>query len=798
MIRNYFTIALRNLKKKKLYSGINLLGLSVGMACSILILLFVLNELSYDKFHVDHERIMRITETIRDKEGNIIENSASGPWSVGPTLQSDFPDAVVTRMYKAWQKDPLMVLQEEDVRFYEKNVFFVDSSFFSMFTFPLVRGNSDDVLANPQSVVLSETAASRYFGREDPVGKTIWLENKLPLTVKGVAKDAPANSHFHFDFLVPLLNIQDIFNATGNSWNFVGWYWNPVHTYIKLPEQLDREQFQAMLPEFINTHVSEQLREMMTFTAQPLADIHFTTNLYQELEPHRSKSSVYIAACIAIFILVIAAINFINLSTAMAMQRSKEVALRKVMGSLRGNLVFQFFGESILLCLFSLAIASVLVAIALPWFEALIGNDLNLEALITPGYIALTVGLTILFGVLAGFYPAILLSGFQPASILKSGSAASTSGGAILRKSLVVFQFAVSIILLISSFVVFNQHSFMTTKSLGIASEEIVMIPIRGTSIMGNTPAFKEQLQTNSGVLHASAVSDIIGEDVPARPFGIQGFDEFQNLPGIFTDHDFVKTFGLEILGGRDFEIGNEADVQSVIINESMAEFLPDSDWEGQNVGFGQGQRPIVGMVKDFNFMSVKQEIRPLLIGFSNSFIAYVAVRIQTDELVETMGQLESTWLTFEPEKPFIPFFLDDRLQQLYETEANAGAMIGAFSGLAIFIAFLGLVGLVTFTTNTRLREIGIRKVLGASAPNIVSLLSRNFLILVLIANIIAWPLAYELMDMWLSDFTYRIDMPWWLFAVAAVITFAIAFVTTGIQSFWAAQTNPVDTIRDE
>ncbi len=798
MIRNYFTIALRNLRKKKLYSGVNILGLTVGMACSLLILLFVLNEFSYDTFHDGHEQIYRVTEKVVDKEGNIVENSAAVSWSVGPTLASEFPDAKVTRMYQAWQKEPLMVLREEEKRFYEKGLFFVDTTFFDLFSFNLLTGDPETALVNPQSVVLSRSAAKRYFGEEDPYGKVIWLENKLPLTVTGIAEDAPANSHFHYDFLVPLLNIGDIFQATGNNWNWEGWYWNPVHTYIRLPERYEADQFRGMLTDFGQEHLPDQLRDMILFNIQPLADIHFSTDLYQELEPHRSRSSVYIAGCIALFILLIAGINFINLSTAMAVQRSKEVALRKVMGSSRKNLVMQFFGESILLCMISLILASGLVALSLGWFEGLIGNELNVDALITPQFILIAIGMTILFGLFAGFYPAILLSGFQPASILKSGRASSASGGSFFRRSLVVFQFAISIILLISAFVVFHQHEYLSSRSLGMQTEEIVMIPIRGTSIKDNPEAFKEQLATGPGILSASAVSDIIGEDVPVRPFGLEGYDEAQNIPGIFTDHDFVRTFDLSVLEGRDFNKENEADRQSFLVNESMLEILQGNDWEGRQVGWNRGPKPIIGLVQDFNFMSLRNEIRPLFIGFADGFLAYVAVRISSSDLTSAMESMENTWRQFEPDKPFVPFFLDSRLDQLYQSEEKAGTMIAYFSMLAIFIAFLGLVGLVTYTTNTRIREIGIRKVMGASAPSIVGLLSRNFLLLVVIANVIAWPVAWKLMNGWLEDFTYKVEMPWWLFVLAGVISMAVALLTTGIQSYIAAQTNPVDTIREE
>lgn len=797
MLRNYLTIAYRNLMKNKFYSALNIFGLTLGLTCSLLIFSYVVNELSFDQFHNNVENTYRVIEKVTGEDGAAQEHSASVPWPVGPTLQSDHTDAIVTRMYKAWQKDPLINNVDKTKKFYEKEIFFVDSSFFKTFSFDLIQGDKSTTLSQPQSVVITESTANRYFGSIDVLGQTLILENSLELTVTGVSKDVVANSHFHYDFLIPLLNLEDIFKATGNNWGWQGWYWNPVHTYVTLPGRYTVDNFEDYMKAVVQDHFPKQIVDLSELYLQPLNEIHTTTDLYQELEPTISKASIYIAAVIAGFILLIAAINFINLSTASAIRRSKEVAMRKVLGSTRKNLILQFFGESVLMSFFSLILAVVAIYFILPTFEYLLDASINIEQIITlPVITAVLVG-TLLLGVLSGVYPAIILSGFKPAEVLKTSKSTGNKSINLFRKSLVVFQFMISIILLISAFVIYQQYHFLTSKELGFSKEEIVLIPIRGTTIIENPESFKTELVSNPEVIAASAVSDILGQDVPSRPFVISGYDDPQNIPGFFTDHDFAKTFGINIIEGRDFDKTNEADYQNLLINEAMVDFLKDKNWEGQQVGWGRGQRQIIGMVEDFNFMSLKTDIKPLFIGFSNSFISYIAVRVNEGNVYNTLEKLETSWKKFEPEKPFVPLFLDQKLNELYQSERKTGELIGYFSGLAILIAFLGLVGLVTYRVNSRVHEIGIRKVLGATAGNILNLLSVEFILLVLVANLLAWPLAWYAMSSWLENFTYKISLEWWHFGAAGVVAVFIAAVTVFARSYKAIQTNPVETIRE-
>ncbi len=799
MWNNYFKIALRNFSRHKLYSFINVFGLALGIACVLLLTLFVINENNYDRFHTNANRIFRIAQKLKDAQGVVIEHSASLPWAAGPALQTDYPDVVNVRMYKAWQKSPLINYEELEKGFYEEEVFFVDTTFFRIFSFPLVKGNPETALQNPQSVVITESMATKYFGDADPMGKTLELENALELTVTGVAKDVPSNSHFHFDFLIPLLNIGDIFQATGNQWGWTGWYWNPVHTYVLLPERYTELTFNDELKKFVAKNFPEGLRDENELHTQRLTDIHLRSNLYQEIEPGRSESSIQIAISIAAFILLIASINFVNLTTAQSTQRAKEVGLRKVMGSTRSKLITQFFSESILLCVLSFALALGLMALCLPAFEGLVETQLNLEQLIKPDLVVIVLLCVLALGVVAGLYPAILLSGYQPVKILKATGTSSTGGfAALFRKSLVVLQFTISVVLVISTIIIFQQHQFLTEKSLGFAKDEIVMIPIQGTTIKQKRTDFKNELKKNSQVVAACAISDILGRDVPNRPFGIPGYDDRQDLPGLFTDHDFVQTFDVDLIGGRDFSEDNANDVNTFIINKAMLEVLKDKQWENQPIQWGSQPHPIIGLVDDFHFADLRQTVRPLFIGFADSFLGYIAVRVRPGDVMATIRALDETWRLFEPERPFIPFFLNDELNQIYKAEKNMGAVVSTFSGLAIVIACLGLFGLATYTVNLRVKEIGIRKVLGAAVHDIVGLITKDFVVLVVVANIIAWPLAWYVMDKWLGSFVYRTEIGWWIFALVGALTLIAALLTTGFQSLKAASMNPTEIIKEE
>ena len=799
MFKSNFTISVRNLMKHKFYSFIKVLGLAIGLASVILISSFVYNELTYDQFHDKADRIYRFTEIFTNEEGVVEEKSASVPFPFGPTYMVDYPDIKTVRLYQTFQKTPLMTYREGEKSFYEEQLFFTDSTFFDIFSFELVQGNPATALDNPRSLVITESMARKYFGNESAMGKTVHFENKLPLTVTAIAKDPPVNSHFHFDFLSTLVNIDEVFEATGNRFGSKSWYWNPCHTYALLPEGMEQSQLEAQLVDFIPKHFYENMAPWVTIPVQKLTDIHLQSNLYQEIEANRDYKSIYIAVAIAAFIIIIAVINFMNLSAARSSQRAREVAVRKVMGSNKKQLLDQFLTESLMTSIFSLILAIVLVALLIGPFEQITNAAINFDILFHPLFIAAIVGFTLLLGLLAGLYPAFLVASFKAVDALKIGSIKLTGRRSpMLWKSLVVFQFATSIILVIGAVVVNQQHSFLLNKDMGFDKEQVVMIPIRGTSVKQRSEEFKAELGKQSSVVSASAMSDILGNDVPLRPFLFEGQQQAQNIPGLFADLDFVKTFGLNIKSGRDFSADLETDKEAFIINESAAQAWDNGEWEGKHIGWARKGRPVIGVVEDFHFADLKQTIRPFVITYSPGWYAYMAVRIRPENVFASVDAIEEVWNQFEPNRPFTPFFLDDRLNNIYESERKISQMVGYFSIISIFLASLGLLGLTNYSTLLRVKEIGVRKVLGASIWNILRLLSRDYALLIIVANLLAWPAAWYFAQEWLANFTFKIDLSLWTFVIAGTATLLLSLLTICFQGLKTALLNPSESLRNE
>ena len=799
MFRNNYVTSIRNLMKHKFYSFIKVLGLAIGLASVILIGNFIYNELTYDQFHEKADRIYRFSEIFTNDQGVVEEKSASIPFPFGPTFQTDYPDIPTVRLYQTFQKTPLMAYREGERSFYEEKLFFTDSTFFDIFSFELIQGNSQTALDNPRSLIITESTAKRYFGNESAMGKTLYFENQLPLTVTGIAKDPPINSHFHFDFLSTLMNVDEVFQATGNRFGSEGWYWNPCHTYALIPPGLAESQLQAYVDEFIPKHFPQRMAPMLEFPIQRLTDIHLTSQLYQEIEPNRDYKSIYIASAIALFIIIIAVINFMNLSAAKSSQRAREVAVRKVMGSSRRQLIDQFLTESILTSFISLLIAIGLVVLLISPFEQITGATINRVILFNPVFIASVIGFTFLIGLLAGLYPAFLVTAFRPVEALKVGTLKLTGRKSpLIWKSLVIFQFATAVILIVGAMIVTQQHQFLLNKEMGFDKEQVVMIPIRGTQVKQRPDEFKAELLKNSSIVSASALSDILGNDVPLRPFLFEGETQAQNIPGLFADRDLVKTFDLKILEGRDFSKALETDKEAFLVNEQAAATWGTETWEGKHIGWARKGRPVVGVVEDFHFADLKQNIRPLVITFSPGWYAYMAIRIRPENIMASMDAIEGVWNEFEPGRPFTPFFLDDRLNNIYDGERKISNMVGYFSIISIFLAALGLLGLTNYSTLLRVKEIGVRKVLGASVFNILRLLSKDYLLLVIIANLIAWPAAWFLAREWLAGFTFKIALSPWTFLWAGGATLLLSIFTICFQGMKTALLNPSQSLRNE
>lgn len=801
MLRNNYIISVRNLMKHKFYSFIKILGLAIGLASVILISSFVYNELTYDRFHDNADRIYRFSEIFTNEQGEVEEKSASVPFPFGPTWMNDFPDTKTVRLYQTFQKTPLMTYREGQKSFYEEKLFFTDSTFFDIFSFELAQGNPATALDNPRSLVITESMAKKYFGDESAMGKVVHFENSLPLVVTAIAKDAPVNSHFKFDFLSTLMNVDEVFQATGNRFGDKGWYWNPCHTYVMVPEGMQQAQIETQLLDFIPKYFSERMAPFLKIPMQKLTDIHLESNLYQEIEVNRDYKSIYIAIAIAVFIIIIAVINFMNLSAARSSQRAREVAVRKVMGSNKKQLVDQFLTESLLTSFISLIIALGLVAMLIRPFEQITNAPINFDILFSPLYIAAVLVFTLFIGLLAGLYPAFLVSSFRAVDALKMGSVKLTGKKSpMIWKGLVIFQFVTSIVLVIGAIVVNQQHNYLLNKDLGFEKDQVVMFPIRGTSIKQRPDEFKAELLNEASVISASAMSDILGNDVPLRPFLFEGHQQSTNIPGLFADFDFIKTFDLELKEGRDFSHDLETDKATFIINESAKQMWEDGDWEGKGIHWGRrgDKRPVIGIVQDFHFADLKQNIRPLVITYSPSWYAYMSIRIRPENIFASVNAIEDVWNQFEPDRPFTPFFLDERLNNIYESERKISQMVGYFSGISIFLAALGLLGLTNYSTLLRVKEIGVRKVLGASAFSILKLLSKDYALLIIMANLLAWPLAWYFSREWLTNFTFKIDLSVWTFVIAGAATLLISVLTICIQGLRTALLNPSESLRSE
>jgi putative ABC transport system permease protein len=799
MLKNYLKIALRNLLKFKAYSFINIFGLAIGVTACILILLFVNDELSYDRFNTKADQIYRIhlKAALMGKE----INSALSPAILGPTLVKDFPEVI---QYVRLTSNENMLIRYKQNVFNETRFFWADSTLFDVFTMPFLKGNSKTALSEPHTLVLTETLAKKYFGNEDPLDKIMNFEDGTPYTVKGVIKDCPANSHFHYDMFAS-------FSST-NMGKDPYWVNMNYDTYIILKDGASIRKLESKMPEFLRKYVGPQLYKLIglqfddlkkhgyafQWILQPLTSIHLNSNLDNEIEPNSDIKYVYIFSIIALFILVIACINFMNLATARSEMRSKEVGVRKVLGSNRSQLVKQFLVESVLLSTIAVVISIGLVELILPAFSKFSGKQLHTNYF-TNIWVIPALIITILFvGIAAGSYPAFFLSSFRPIKVLKG----KTNGfkGTFLRSGLVVFQFAISIILFIGTLVVYSQLNYIQEKKLGFDKDQVLVV--KRAWAIEHPQTFKDNLFQSNLVKNASYTDYLPGEWFNQVLFKADNASSTeQHLSTTMSlDYDFAKTLGLELKSGRFFSNEFPADTQAVVINESMVKAFHMTNPIGKRV-FYYGTNSIytiVGIVKDFHFESMHREIKPLVMLLNRRQTAYLTIKIREKNIPAAVSLIKNEWSKFVPNKPFEYFFLDDEFNKLFSSEQKIQQIFTAFSMLAIFIACLGLFGLAAFTAERKTKEIGIRKTLGASVPGIVFLLSKEFIKWVLIANIIAWPVAYYFMYKWLQDFAYKTEMSLWIFLLSGILALIIALLTVSVNAIKAASANPVKSLKYE
>ncbi|HET7118229.1 MAG TPA: ABC transporter permease [Hanamia sp.] len=792
MIKNYFKTAWRNLIKSKVFSFINILGLTIGITVCMMIFLFIINEFSFDNFHKDGDRIYRVMRGF-ENEGKI-SNVAylSGPYA--PALMNDFKGEIenVVRINK---NDNLIAIGNNS--FHEKKVLDVDSNFFSFFTFPLIKGNPKTVLQNPHSVVLTETTARKYFGSVDnAMGKTIVMDKDLPLKVTGIAKDVPSNSHIEFDLIVPLENYKDMGTMTI-------WINNGIYTYVKLAPNVNEAQIEKQLPAFMEKYMGSDMRKYgfhFTLSLTPLKDVYFDNAAFDGIK-HGDKTVVYIFLSVAILILLIACINFMNLSTIRAAERSKEVGMRKVLGALRHNLVWQFIGESVLLTTISCILSVGLLLLVMPWYNQLLGYSLTALWNTLPVYLFL-IGVIIIVGFLAGSYPAFFLSAFSPIQALK-GKLRLGKGGSSFRQALVVVQFSISVFLIIGTIIITKQMNYVKNKQLGYNQEQTVVVPIDNNDIYKNMNAFKTTLQNESKVQSVSLMSGEPGGFFDGNMFDVEGHSERWNARTEFADFEFVKTLGLKIIAGRNFSSQFPTDTtDAVLINKTAATKLGWTPEQAigkwiQNTVRDTTRRRIIGVVADFNFQSLKSNIDPLVIA-PNMDRRVALIKLTPGNIQEGVALVQKAYKKVASAYPFEYRFLDQQFDRLYKKDLRQQTILTVFACLAIFVACLGLFGLASFTATKRFKEIGVRKVLGSSVKGIVVLLSKDLLKPVLIATCIALPAGYWAMNKWLQNFAYKTSLSWWVFVLAALITFGIAFITVSIKAIKAAVSNPVDSLRSE
>jgi putative ABC transport system permease protein len=795
MIKNYIKIAFRHFKRQKGYSFINIAGLAVGMACCILIFLWVYDELSFDRYHENADRIYRITYA--EEIGGAYDHYALPPFVAAPTFDAEIPEIMVyTRL---WQRSGLITY--ENKKFDERGIFYVDPDFFKIFSHEFIYGDPDTALDAPGSIVLTEDTAKKIFAHENPLGKTVNLNEDGDLKVTGIIKNVPRNSHFRFNYLVSINTIQGRRAEFLHNWFVIqGW------SYIMLDERANAEVVEKKLAPIVEKHAGEEARkygQKMFYFLQRLTDIHLKSHLNGEIEGNGDIRYVYVFSIVAVFILLIACINFMNLSTARSANRGMEVGMRKVFGAHKKRLISQFITESVGLSFCGLFLALVIVELLLPVFNNLTGKEINEASLLNCVVGLGLIGLVAFTGLAAGSYPAFYLSSFQPIDTFRKKMQSGTQKGT-LRSSLVILQFTISVILIISTFIIIVQVRFMKDQKLGFKKEQVLAVRIKGRAIPQQYDAFKNELKKNASILEASYSNGIPGRTQTVLTTFLEGKPESVSytFDFIFADYDFVKTYEIEIAEGRDFsrEFGSDKD-GAFLINETAAAKLGwGEETLGKKIGYSdEVMRPIVGVVKDFHYRSLKEVIGPLAIFLMPEGHPFLSIKMNTEDISAALSFIEKTWKSFEKDRSFEYFFVDENFDALYHSEEQLSQIITFFACIAIFVASLGLFGLASYTAEQSTKEIGIRKVLGASVGSIVVTLSKNFLKWVLVANVIAWPVTYFVMkNYWLSNFPFRIPISILIFIAAGVISIIIALLTVSFQSLKAALTNPAETLKYE
>ncbi len=807
MWKNYFKIASRNLLKKKVYSFINIVGLGVGMACCVLIFMFVQDELSYDNYHEKGDRIYRVTHGTKSPEGKTEGSEAFPFWvwgnaPVGPALQLDFPEVEKVVQFSG-RADILFTVGDNTQQ--EDGVFFMDSTVFDVFSWELTEGDPKTALVAPFSVVLTESAARKYFGDQDALGNTIkgsesaGRSNAGDYTVTGVMKDLPSNSHFKFNTLLSLSTFKQSRPEIFDAWGYVDTY-----TYFLVNEQFEWALFEAKIPDFIGRRNGDN-ENNYTIGIEPLKDVYLRTTAQRQPGETGSLPNIYVFSIIGLFILIIAMINFMNLSTARSMERAKEVGIRKSIGADRSSLIYQFLGESMIIVVLAALVGIILTSLALPMMNDMTGKIFDISRVVNWQTIPFFLIIMLVIGVLAGSYPALILSGFKPVMILK-GINKSDARGVNLRKGLVVFQFSLSIALIAGTIIVYSQMSHLLDQDMGFDKEHMLVLDYNyDEKVNFVSSALKSELESNPDILSAAFSRSVPGGYFP------HAYTQLENSDGELKGEaqaafqvglDFINHFDLELVAGRSYSRDYPSDSTSaLVINEAAARqygYANPADAVGKKFDQWGRAGEVIGVVKDFNYISLHQAVEPLTLPFEAFASRYLSLKVKGEELPKTIGSIEQIWKELAPHRPFIYSFLEEDFNKQYESDFRFRKIFTTFSVLAIFIACLGLLGLATYTAEQRTKEIGIRKVMGADVSSIVGLLSKDFIKLVFVAILIATPISWYAMNKWLEGFAYQAPIHWWIFLIAGSFAVVIALLTISFQSIKAALMNPVKSLKSE
>ncbi|MFC2158790.1 ABC transporter permease [Acidobacteriota bacterium] len=787
MFSNYLKVAVRHITRHKFYSFINIFGLAVGMACVLFIVLWVQDEFSFDRYHKKADRIHRIIFQYEYQGEDRL--SATTPWPLKPALLNDFPE--IEHIAKVERSS--YYIRHQNNRFFE-TVFIADPEIFDIFTIPLLRGESETALTEPYSLLLSESKSRKYFSEEDPLGQTLQFENGRAYKITGVFKDIPSNSHLRFDFLISFHSGWE--QRYGDQWGMSN-FWQ----YCLIPEDFDFTGFESRMGQFVEKYSGrEAWYEFKTrYWLQPVPSIHLFSHLRNEVGTNGSLTTITLFSAVGLFILLIACFNTINLSTARFTIRTREVGLRKVLGADRKKIIKQFMGETLLLSFLAMLVANGLMCLFLPLFNSLSGKALEIAHLDNGLFLLGLSAVTLLVGLGAGSYPALFLSSFQPVNVLK-GSNSPGLRGALLRKILIVAQFAIGIIFIAGTLIIQSQLRFIQNRDLGLQKEQIVNIPLFDDDARVGLSTIKTELERNPNVLNSTASNFFPGNIIYFQSIRYEGMADDSNpmMHWLSVDYDFIESFGLEILQGRNFDRRFPTDLyQGYILNEAA---VREIGWEsslGKRLQVDK-EGSVIGVIKDFHFKSLHREIEPLILAVYPELYQTLAVKMNLTKVAETLAIIQDTMKIHAPNQVFSYKFLDEEFNNLYKTETRLSSIISYVAFLSVLIACLGLLGLSALTAEFRTKEIGIRKVLGAPVSRIFVLLSGEYLILLVVSNLLALPVAYYVMYGWLQNFAYRTRLGVELFVLAAGITFVISLLTVGFQSVKAARANPVDSLRYE